>query len=488
MGVLILVGMLLDSWASSVIYSKKNGTSSTQHQHDGKTLFVIRHGQSEANICHDQKDREKNERYRDSKLTKTGVEQARGLQNHVFNWDVDLIIVSPLSRTIQTFCHAFEKHPNIHNIPIIIAPSVTEFYATHQECQGRDKEILLKDEILNQLTLFPRLYDSIKRLPNNWWSIGDDSRRLSHFSHLLHHTDARKICVVAHWGFIHQLFSTNPGKRANYSPDNCEWIYSIWKRNGDAYKRLNIPKDFPNYELEKYFAALETEHIIKPPQLTGLLTQDTIGYSKDRKYRICLLPGGNRHKNGLLNEIVNLQKNICGKFQCLKEKNQIFYVPISHDFSVSSDKELWDVVSCLKRERDYIVDKNKTWRVTTDLVELNVQRNSRNGNISDISFKFYSATMDTFKSHFSQELDWISDELSWTLEASVISLDDNLEQETYLQEQLSKYPCIDGAVVSHVDYGWDYLFKKLTWRFVLSSTDINGEDFQIDTNVSFPLW
>uniref|UniRef100_A0A7S4MME9 Phosphoglycerate mutase n=1 Tax=Vannella robusta TaxID=1487602 RepID=A0A7S4MME9_9EUKA len=496
-----------EQWISSLGFSSLCGVSTNQLKHDGKQLFVIRHGQSEANIQEYTKDRATNPIFRDAALTDFGIEQARELQNTVCHWDIDLFLVSPLTRTMQTFCHVFENYPNIDQIPITVAPVVSEFYVSHQECMGRPSSELLSDNRLKSLKLFPRLQESVSLLHDDWWVDGDDSKRLSHLSHLLHHVQARNICIVAHWGFTHSLFSQCPGKATKYSPDNCDWIYSIWNRIGDAYKQNPNGLDLSS-DLGYYLLWLHRTHdrYSLPNRAEGRL-QESAKFSKEKRFAVCLLPGGNQSRNGLLNEIMKLQEMFSSEF-AVTEQQKWFYVPLTKFVAIQSAEQLNKLILCLWEVRETIVKHKVVWRVSSEHVKLFIEKSNSSGNVTSISFGFDSLSIRKYcLQRLSNEFGTIlgeddfhpkplcsssepsSFEGDYVFRAPVISLQDNSDQEQFLKENLESSPCLHGAVTGHVNYGWDYLFKKIKWRLVLcSQTSSDPTGFQIEPNISFPLW
>lgn len=482
-----------EEWISKVVVSQHRVHSNISHKHEGKTVYFIRHGESEANICTNATAKESDPKFLDSKLTPKGIDQARSLQDIVHNWDIELFIVSPLRRTMQTFCNAFETYPNIDQIPITIAPVVTEFYSHFMECKGRNKEELLKDENLTSLPLYHRLIPSLQQLKEDWWEIGNNEERLSHFSHLLHHTRANNICVVSHWGFIHRIFSSNPGYAENYSPENCDWIYSIWDRIGDSYKHLKISNETDCFNHLLYLNPNFDEY---PQQISKIITknlllhQEKLKFHSNRKYSICLLPGGNRKKNGLLNEIISLQKSLKeNSNSSLSPVNFSFFIPLTRFLDVQSQDHLFDLNACLFSIRNLVVQQKQTWRVSTPKISLLAKRSKISGKLNFISLAFDSFTIrDIIYKTLTSELSWIyPDHCCDILKATVCDIIDFPYFEDFLVSTIQHSPCLHGALISNVDYGWDYLFKRITWRLAMCSVDETGNDFHWEP-VSFPLW
>ncbi|MFO7805913.1 MAG: histidine phosphatase family protein [Paracoccaceae bacterium] len=81
-----------------------------------KRIHFIRHAQSEHNAraaeAPDEDVLRRDPTLRDAQLTELGHTQARALAQEVSQLhDIELVVVSPLSRAIQTAIAAFERHP-----------------------------------------------------------------------------------------------------------------------------------------------------------------------------------------------------------------------------------------------------------------------------------------------------------------------------------------------------------------------------------------
>ena len=74
-----------------------------------KSIYLIRHGQSEANVA---LDLDNPNFYYDAELTSLGKKQAQNAQKKLENIDFDLMLCSPLTRALQTFSLIF---PNGNN-------------------------------------------------------------------------------------------------------------------------------------------------------------------------------------------------------------------------------------------------------------------------------------------------------------------------------------------------------------------------------------
>jgi broad specificity phosphatase PhoE len=183
-----------------------------------KHVYLIRHGESTANAA-TRIDDWQNEPpgFRDARLSEKGLGQAAALQSKVEGLDLELVVVSPMTRAIQTACLAFEHTA----VPLVLWPSVTEFFAETPSCQGRNVPELNACEALNALAKFKEIDTSV--LSDNWWSVSTNESRLSEFRRWLSRCPEHRIgtsaslqplqsdtiaAVVCHWGFIRYLLNS----------------------------------------------------------------------------------------------------------------------------------------------------------------------------------------------------------------------------------------------------------------------------------------
>ena len=203
-----------------------------------RIVYLIRHGQSLANV-HDHHANEpiEPEYLRDARLTDLGLQQASTLQGHVHDLNVELVVISPLTRALQTACIAFERHA----APTTVWPVVTEFYSDHAaSCRGRDARDILSDPNLLALPKFHTL--DLSHVDDEWWHISTDPSRIDTFKSWLASIPEKRIAVVCHWGFISSVLG-------GVSVNNCEWIETVWQKEQGptpAYKSISLiakPRD-----------------------------------------------------------------------------------------------------------------------------------------------------------------------------------------------------------------------------------------------------
>lgn len=179
-----------------------------------KQIYLIRHAQSEANAA---LDLDNPTFYYDARITSHGKEQALRAQKKFKNIDFDLMLCSPLTRTLQTFSLIF---PNpISNT--IVLPLARE-HLDHSCDVGRQPSILQKE--------FPYFnFDEVKEF---WWnndkhidlkeinceSIEDLDKRVLRFKKWIQKRSENKIALVSHGTFISRII--------HLFLDNCE--FEIW--------------------------------------------------------------------------------------------------------------------------------------------------------------------------------------------------------------------------------------------------------------------
>ena len=179
-----------------------------------KEVYLIRHGQSEANVA---LDLDNPNFYYDAKLTSIGKKQAQNTQKKLSNIDFDLLLCSPLTRALQTFDLIF---PNLSQEAVIL-PFVREHSLCSSEV-GRQPTILAKE--------FPDF--KFNNLNNFWWnnniyinekkivseSMEDLDKRILIFKKWIYNRPEKKIALVGHGTFISRII--------NHFLNNCE--FEIW--------------------------------------------------------------------------------------------------------------------------------------------------------------------------------------------------------------------------------------------------------------------
>ena len=175
---------------------------------DTTRIVCIRHGQSTFNAAH--KLGRGDPGLSDARLTELGQAQARAARERLRAIPFDLVVVSPLTRAIQTASLLFEGHPSEPRILVEVL---------HRECQesscdvGRAASELAAD--------FPHL--DVGHLPEVWWHAEEGAaqtfglpieprplfdRRVLAFREWLRARPEKTIAVVGHGTFFYHLTGT----------------------------------------------------------------------------------------------------------------------------------------------------------------------------------------------------------------------------------------------------------------------------------------
>ena len=104
----------------------------------GSQVILLRHAESKYNeelasllkVEHTEEDevRVKTKREnRDSSLTQLGIKQCEIAAEIAKKLNVQIVLVSPMKRTLQTAYHVFKNHPNYSSIEFIVVPKLKEW-------------------------------------------------------------------------------------------------------------------------------------------------------------------------------------------------------------------------------------------------------------------------------------------------------------------------------------------------------------------------
>jgi broad specificity phosphatase PhoE/Ca2+-binding EF-hand superfamily protein len=201
---------------------------------DEKIISFIRHGESEANAaCEGPKGTAKG--IFNPHITAKGVAQAQGrrakLKEDPERWKFDLIVVSPMKRTLETYKEALADY--IDKVPTIGHPLVREQFSESDDVG--DAPSVIKP-------LWPNIdWSAFPDQPEVWWYPGPDFTqdqipsltvqsqrdlnlkddweepwgdvlvRASQFEDWLRGRPEKHICVVSHGGFIEALVGPRMG-------------------------------------------------------------------------------------------------------------------------------------------------------------------------------------------------------------------------------------------------------------------------------------
>ena len=191
-----------------------------------KKIYLMRHAHSEAQDCKRKGIPRDDDSLLDCHITKLGEFQAKTAW--VEDDLPDLVVVSPLTRAIQTALIAFEGF----DIPMICHPGLKEKGNKLPENIRREKRELIRDKKLNQHEAFADIDFSLA-IEEKVWSMSKKSKRVN-FAHdsLIEWLKRRKeerILLVTHYKVIKDLFPTGFEE-----VDNCK-VFETNLFEGDYY-------------------------------------------------------------------------------------------------------------------------------------------------------------------------------------------------------------------------------------------------------------
>jgi len=169
-----------------------------------KTLYCIRHGVAQHNVLYKEFGSKVfyDSRYVDTHLVEKGHHESIHLGKTWSNIsDIELVIVSPLMRTLQTADNIF-KGVDVHMIAL---ECVREYPMGKQTCNKRSD----KDELVD---LFPKIdFKDLRTNTDQLWNpvreetIAELNMRINTMLDFIHSRPECNICLVGHGAFIGQF-------------------------------------------------------------------------------------------------------------------------------------------------------------------------------------------------------------------------------------------------------------------------------------------
>ena len=167
-------------------------------------LYCIRHGEAIHNILYQQHGMKAffDKNFYDTKLTNLGHNQAIELGK---TWKdknkIDLVIVSSLTRTLQTAQNIFKDM----DIKIISLDCVKEYPQGKHTCNKRDKKSVLEKKYLN--IDFSKLDSDIDEMwdPDNIETIDSLLQRINKMYDFIETSKCKNIALVGHNSFISMM-------------------------------------------------------------------------------------------------------------------------------------------------------------------------------------------------------------------------------------------------------------------------------------------
>jgi broad specificity phosphatase PhoE len=187
-----------------------------------KRIFFIRHGESESNVFWHSGQVERAKEMLDPRLTERGISQATHARKLFENHEIDFVVVSPMTRALQTSSFVFgENQVRIIARPDILEGCSGEFVGS-PACNGRGIDLLTEE--------FPHV--NFDHLGSTWSgespieSESELATRISGFKKWLQAQDFNTIAVVSHGNFLKALLDVK-------HPENCEVIEAYFDREGN---------------------------------------------------------------------------------------------------------------------------------------------------------------------------------------------------------------------------------------------------------------
>ncbi len=175
------------------------------------SIYFIRHAQSKFNAAYQPGDPDP--LIFDAPLSPLGEVQAIGTRKHIKDLDINKLIVSPLTRTLQTATLIFKNA-----YPVAINATIREQLSFSGDV-GRAPHELTRD--------YPHL--DFDHLEEHWWHEGKNNQhgyavephsslqqRADQFAAFLTASNTRSTAIVTHGNFIHTI--------TGIQPENCEII------------------------------------------------------------------------------------------------------------------------------------------------------------------------------------------------------------------------------------------------------------------------
>ena len=174
-----------------------------------KTIYCVRHGLAEHNVLYKKYGEQAHffKDYIDTKLVSDGIEQAKKLGNKIINdnLDIELILVSPLQRTLET-CHYM--FPNT-DIPIISLEEIREYPCGLHTCNKRGNISDIENIYTNiDFNLIKNNSDIIWN-NNRYETIEELDMRIEQFKKFIRKRTENNIMVISHCSYLSHLMYNN---------------------------------------------------------------------------------------------------------------------------------------------------------------------------------------------------------------------------------------------------------------------------------------
>jgi len=181
-----------------------------------KYITFIRHGKSTHNVDYNERGEIAyiDPKHEDANLTELGISQAQNLGKNIDKFE--LIVCSPLSRTLQTALNVFGE------VPVVVLDELMEFpLGSHTPNKRKTKT-----ELIN---LYPKNFnfDNIPVNPpqlNKPENLEDLKDRMLKFDRWIDKRPESKIAVVGHCSFISEFLNIPKNEINHCSPISRKFI------------------------------------------------------------------------------------------------------------------------------------------------------------------------------------------------------------------------------------------------------------------------
>lgn len=169
-----------------------------------KKVFCIRHGTALHNELYWYIGNRAFTEFKDTHLQPKGIKEAQSLGE---NWDkideINLVLVSPLTRTIQTAINIFKNK----KVKMIAFDQLMEHPQSEEICNQRlDKKILI-DQYPN--IDFSNISDNHLIYWNSKWDINEEmerlNKRIDDFKNIVRSFNEENIAIISHSSFLGQM-------------------------------------------------------------------------------------------------------------------------------------------------------------------------------------------------------------------------------------------------------------------------------------------
>jgi len=190
-------------------------------------ILFLRHGEGLHNVS--------DAEIPDPLLTRTGHAQSLSWQHTMHAFGVDVVLVSPLRRTVQTACLAFGKA----RAPMELCRAARECWWDQVEnsiLSSPDSLRKLVEELPRGKKLAKRLHGIEAALQGPVDDPKDEGSSLAHLRQILAARPERCVAVVTHWGVLQALCGCDA--------DNAELFECRWTPNRELVSFARHPAPF----------------------------------------------------------------------------------------------------------------------------------------------------------------------------------------------------------------------------------------------------